>query len=364
MAENTSKTIEELIAICLAPSLEQSIDDRQILPEDYEEFKSNCSKHLPLLFDVLSEGITGEIFNFKDDNEDHLPLKVSLFRLICEQTFQFKHIENPFKVNNRETISVLNEFYDKILKNEEDKLFDKSFENYKSLLLSGKWKTELGASYGFLQFCEICLTRSEKFNKSEKVYFILSIATQFLENFSPDFKALGLQLFQIIVLRFDKTMLIGANIHKVIFKACLDNSRKMLNETCQILLWDTLVKSLTMDDGILKCEKWNELDDCLQVLFQKIKMESKAGIRDYLKLVLTFLIKTSSPFKNDLMNKSDKILALQNQVLVSEQRNVAFFRWIRDLCELFIFECLSTSNSRQRSTLDTINVSFMNNVIS
>lgn len=233
-------------------------------------------------------------------------------------------------------------------------------EIYKKKLLDNKWKLDIGSTYGFLFFCDLYLTHQDIQLDLQTILFVLSIASQFIDCIHGEIKLLGLRLYSLIVAHSPVKLLLESNVHKVVIKSCLDNAQKLLPDDCLVLLWDNVTQAVCLDEkGILQDLNWNELDDSLHLLFQKIKLESKREIRrelrGFLKKVVVKCYTLNHKEVDKLLNDRD-FLKIQREITDNQTKNVKLFRWITDLKELFIFECLSVNNC-EASTEEVLIVS-------
>lgn len=345
--------LAKIIPTCLVPALKVSVDDQQILKEHFEEFINAITYSLPQLLDSISHSDL-----IAEPNEESLELVLDIRRdlmlLICEQSLSESGISAHFQIEGDLYRNILKEIGEKLLLNDRHNVALKIFNKYQALLGEGKWKREYGASFGFVRYCDMYYAHASSKANVQEIMFILSIAAQFLENFNVDHKFLGLKLSDIIIENCERTFLVDSNIHMVIFKNCLDNSQKLLDDhNCQALLWRNIIRTLTLDATILGNYKWNEVDDAMKILFLKIKMESKRDLRRELRrLMVDLMIKCSPAVKSESVGCVESV---RQDVLKTAEWNVKWFRWIRELIELFVFECLSISNSTE-STADVIRV--------
>lgn len=324
------RTLKELIESCLLPELVQDVEDLPIHADNFEEFKKSLNYNLPLVLDHLSNQELIYHLN-QDDDDDILQLRCQLIMLLCEQA----PIGQPFRVNSNS---------DKLwtgLRSKAAPLITpgslaKCLQLYKDKLMEGRWKRNLGSTYGFVHFAELHLKNIDP--DLPTTLFVLAIASQFMECIHAEIKQLALSLYKLILLQCPKKLILDANVNKVIISICLENAQKLLKDDCLINLWDNVKEAIIMDERITKDLNWNELDDALQLLFQRIKLEGDRRSRERLRNILLEIIIKCRPHSADYKDTMSR----QNSKNYTE--NVKLFRWIVDLKELYIFECLSISN--------------------
>lgn len=219
---------------------------------------------------------------------------------------------------------------------------------YQEKLADKKWRMDIGSAYGFVYFCGVYLKGQSTDTDHRSMLYILSMASQFIDCIHGEIKLLGLRLYELILAHCPPGEIVKANVHRVVIRSCLDNCQKLLPNDCLLLLWKVIADSVCLPGGqIIDDLSWNELDRSLQQLFQKIKLEGSREIRQNLRSILKRMIVEcyggEQEAKNDL--EGSDVLVTQQKILRKKKKNIKIFRWITDLKELYLFECLSISNS-------------------
>lgn len=345
----------ELIGICTLPQLLQDIEDNAIHKDNFVEFTKILEINFPVLLDLLSS--PAFIQELCDEEEhDTLLLRQKLILLMCEHAPITPNTIPPYTIDNSELFGNLRRICLSHLTS--GPLLTQCMDIYKQQLLDNKWKRSMGTCYGFVYFCDLFTNSPDNQVDLQSILFILSIASQFIDCIHGEIRLLGLRLYAIILTQCPRQQILETNVHKVIIKSCLDNSQKLLAEDCLLLLWTCVTQAVCLDDQrLLKDLNWNEVDDSLHLLFQKIKLESNRALRQKLRSLLqAIVIKcVGEPAAGELLATSD-LLQVQQEIHSRAIKNVKLFRWLRDFKELFIFECLSVSNSVE-STKEALLVS-------
>lgn len=345
--------LSELITVCSVPQLLRDIEENPIHADNFQDYTKTLEDNVTTLLDLISDRqfIAEELD--KDDDCDVVQLQLRLLMLMCEHAPINGHIHPPYSTKRTHFWSTLNTICTRHFSS--GRLLAQCLELYKVQLLGKKWRTEIGACHGFVYFSELLL--NSQVQDLQTLLFFLSIASQFIDCIHGEIKLLALRLYDVLLRRCPSKLILDSNVHKVVIKSCLDNCQKLLNEDCLVLLWTNVGQALCMDAaGILKDLNWNELDDSLNLLLQKIKLEGKREIRQKLRAVLLRIINTCSGHGEKQCETSRDLLDLQQRVAKGKWKNVKLYRWTADLKELFIFECLSVSNSIE-STKEVLMVS-------
>lgn len=344
--------LSELVDVCSVPQLNQDIEDHPIDRSQFMEFTEILAINLPVLLDLLSnQEFILELSS--EDDSDNVLMRQRLVMLMCEHAPVIPGHTPPYSVDNPELwinlkrICLSSEIASRSV------LVD-CLASYKERLLNSKWKRDLGSAHGFVYFCDVYLSSGDNPMDLQTILFILSIASQFIDCIHAEVKLLGLRLYAVILVRCPREMVLDTNVHKVVIKSCLDNCQKLIPDECLLLLWDDVVEAVCLDQAMLEDLNWNELDDCLHLLFQRIKLEGKREMRAKLRSKLQrIIVKCYGPGGEEIL-KDEDMLSVQQKII--GRQNVKLFRWIVDLKELFIFECLSVSNCAD-STEEALRVS-------
>lgn len=341
--DSRKRTLKELVEVCLVPGLVRDVEDYPIHPDSFQEFRKSLEINLPLLLDHLSsQDVLLELD--EDDDCDIKQLRLQFIMLMCEQAPNGQ----PFRLNSDLVWNGLEARSNPYVTAE---LLTKGLERYKEQLIDGKWKRNLGPAFGFAHFAELHLREIKP--DLEITMFLLSIASQFIECIHAEIKQLALMLYHLILSQCPKKLILEANVNKVIISICLQNSQKLLKDECLISLWVNVKSAILMDDRITSDYNWNELDDGLQLLFQRIKLEGDRRARESMRNILLEIIMRCCREPVGLREIRHSNLEDHRSA-----ENVKLFRWIADLKELYIFECLSISNCVE-STLNSLQVSLI-----
>lgn len=338
------------------PLLIQDVEDHSIDKGTFTEFIQILDVNLPVLLDLLSQSDFIQELTTEDDNDLAL-LRKRLIMMMCEHAPILPGLYPPYTSNNHDLWININ----RICSSSElstPSLLHECLSTYKDRLLSHKWRRDMGSSHGFVYYCHLYLQSLGGKVDLQTVLFILSIASQFIDCIHGEVKVLGLRLYSIILTQCPSELVLDANVHKVVIKSCLENSQKLLNDDCVLLLWDDVVQAVTLDEKMMADLNWNELDDGLHLLFQRIKLEGKRGMRQKFRKSLMQVIKACFGREmKDLFGGKD-LSKVQQEMMrrTTVEMNEKLFRWITDLKELFIFECLSVSNCAE-STEEALRVS-------
>lgn len=309
----------------------------------------------PVLLDFLSNNERIQEIIAEDDPEA-ARLRQQLIMLMCEHSPIMPGVYPPFTAESPAFAVHLNRI---CVTNHitSGHILGQCLQDYKDLLLDSKWRLAIGTSYGFVSFCHLYLNSRDIHVDLQTLLFILSIASQFIECIHGAIKLLSLRLYELILGHGPPQLILASNVHKVVIKSCLDNAQKLLSDECLLLLWSNVAQALILDEkGLLQDLHWNELDDSLLLLFQRIKLEGKRKVRAQLRGVLADIIRKCFETKGALSFRNDgDCIETQQEITRMQIKNVKLFRWITDLKELFIFECLSVSNGTE-STKETLSV--------
>lgn len=345
--------LSELMAVCSVPPLIRDIEENPIHADNYQEFTNILERNISDLLDLISDRQFIDEELDKDDDSDVVQLQLRLLMLMCEHAPINGDLHPPYTTTNRICWKTLNQVCTNHFSS--GRLLGQCLELYKVQLLGQKWRTQIGACHGFVHFSELLF--KAQVEDLQTLLFILSIASQFIDCIHGEIKLLALRLYDLLLHRCSAKLILDSNVHKVVIKSCLDNCQKLLSEDCLVLLWTNVGQALCMDDaGILKDLNWNELDDSLNLLLQKIKLEGKREIRQKLRSVLMRIVNTCSGHGEKQCETNMDLMDLQQRVAKGKWKNVKLYRWTADLKELFIFECLSVSNSVE-STKEALMVS-------
>ncbi|GAB0087449.1 hypothetical protein DMENIID0001_017510 [Sergentomyia squamirostris] len=320
---------EKLLESCILPESHVDITENPLDTISFKEFKECLQQVCPNLFDLISahegELLTNEL--------ETLKFRTLLAEFLFEQCGECNFFRTE-EINLRKNIGNLEAKIAKMVKTDSDLLRD-LIRVYKEKLTGIRWKRNLGAIYGFLRFCDI-LHESSKEILPELDFgmFILSIATQLLETTDPSFKYCGLKLFKNLMKISSHEQLQSRNIFEVIYSQCKDNIDKVTTAEGTELLWICIGCTIGKCDIIEEKQyDWNIIDDSLEKLIYKLKMESNPAIKKILRRALV-----------DILVKEH-----------STGNNMRCYRWVKSLLDLIVFQLLSVTDVPEE-TKETIQV--------
>ncbi|XP_055696655.1 uncharacterized protein LOC129797835 [Lutzomyia longipalpis] len=342
---------EKMLESCLLPECIYDITENPLDGNQFIEYREHLKHVLPTLFDLISSREL-ELF---DVIPETLKFRRLFVEFVCEQRGDCDLFRTDVDNLVKNLVSCEGKLK-KILQSDKD-LRKEMFVVYKSKLLGQAWKKHLGAIHGFLCFCRTSFEGDATETLDlDKEMFILSIGTQFLENVDPSFKLCGLKLFCLLLECSNEDSLIETNTHCVIYSQAMDNIQKLLNEECSRAIWKCIWLAVSKDKTLARDPEWNKLDDCLNILIYRLKIESQPSTKRFLKETLLRFVSFSVVADKreigvDLNNLSAQNLnELLDELLKSKGAtidNFKCYRWAKNLLDLFVVQLLTIASTRQ-----------------
>lgn len=183
----------ELIRLCLVPELITDIDTQQIEPAHFNEFKRILDENLHLLFDLLQQ-YESVLFDKTTETQD---FRKQFVLLLCEQSVP----DAPYKTDQlmlQQNVTYLAEkWFRKLI--DEKCILEMVLQHYKTLIKVDVWKRNIGAIFGFHRFCQLNYKSNNELLQMNEVFFVLATGTLLLEHYEPDYKRMGIDLYNILM---------------------------------------------------------------------------------------------------------------------------------------------------------------------
>ncbi|XP_055323516.1 uncharacterized protein LOC129578662 [Sitodiplosis mosellana] len=260
----------EQLKHCLLPELDRDIGDEPLVKEDFGIFRYGLEMNLQLLFDVIAKKERILLEPFKEDNTFRIH-----FVLFLQQ--QSGYDEAPFQTDN-ESISkqirfLTDKYYKKVAS--EPTIRNECLKYYKEKLTANKWKRNIGAVYGFLQMVKLHQRLIQTKFTSDDCLFMLSVGMHLVEYFEPVYKKFGIIIFNILLEYGNSSDLQKLNLYQVISKKLMQPLiQNMTDEEGTVLVLSCVYKCIESFEGWRDPSMWNEVDDVLEIIMDRIPIET------------------------------------------------------------------------------------------
>ena len=333
--ENLIERALNVSSACLLPALREDCDAKPISPTDFNEFRMMLNDQLHLLLDILYHNenlLKSEAF----DNQLVL-LRVNIFLITCEQTEPNQFFQTDQKI----LIDSLARLAEDNLKHFNDAVTKKVIQVYKDGLQKDCWKKQFGLIHGFPKFCEIMLKEKPESFNADIYLFILSVGSNLVLHYDPNFKTIGLKIYRTMLEHGDKNLLKELNIHQVVYSESFNMMRKSSEPDFNEHLYECLFQAVKIEEKTVKTSRWCKFDDVLQELLTQLCSESDLKIS---LLLLNKLMKFCGIIYDGLvMELPDGELDqlehhYKNLMLKASKTNYRTMRWIKRLLQVMVTE--------------------------
>ncbi|KAJ6633399.1 hypothetical protein Bhyg_16816, partial [Pseudolycoriella hygida] len=264
-SEKVSLAIE-LLQLCLLPELITDIDSQLVEPEHFKEFKRHLDENLHLLFDLLQQH---EECLFVNATETQTFRKYFVL-MLCEQSAENALHRTDDLMVQQNIAHLIEKWFRKIVS--EKSVLELVLQHYKMCIKVDVWKKNIGAIFGFHRFCQLNYKSNNELKITE-IFFVLATGTLLSEHYEPQYKQLGIDLFNIMMTFSNKSDILTANIHHAVYATCSLNIPKIQDHKCSVELWKCLYKCLEIDVSWKRTSDWHKVDQLMMDLLRSIAFE-------------------------------------------------------------------------------------------
>lgn len=329
--------VTELTESCLIPTLKVNIGDQLISAESFKEIQPALQNNLRQLLDTFHAHKTELLENDVNTCE----FRKLFILVLCEQSAN----NTVFQVQDSKIVDAIQDLYQQLVKKicqADSQLLSGVMDNFTQKLNKDVWKRNLGAMYGFQQFCLTCYCDDNAIPlNSNEAQFILSRALCFADHFEPELKIIALQLFNVLLNKKQIEVVKLMNVHLVIHKEVLTMVEKAKETNFIEKLWNCLYNCLYIEEGDkTNFKSWSQFDTTFKKLTERVGFEdNKLHTILYLNILNRFI----------LMGRKETIEG-EFEVVVEELRkikhpNYRMFRWVKRLFELYQNEAYKLGGS-------------------
>ncbi|XP_055587553.1 uncharacterized protein LOC129739999 [Uranotaenia lowii] len=348
----------DLIKCCKLPRLTRSVDEAPLTPATFQEFLACLNATLPKIFDLITQH-GNRLLGYDPYNQDNLDFRLQLVLIVTEQLhdpqgpvldFQTEHLVFRAQISRIYSEGLLENI---VLGEGADQLQKHLWQHYQKVLPGKEWMFHLGDLLSFIRICELLfsglLPNVPELTQSI-ASLMLSIGISLVEYHDPEYELFGLRLFNVLLNKEHRKLMMDSNIHQVVFQNAFRLNAKSKKEQFLRNLWQCHYQYLELTEAHSKdFSKWSKLDDVIETLLDGLAFEQNLEQSSVLLLYLLKLLTIDLP--NHTIDDLDDIQALDNKchlyepvledlrkLCALEFRNRRFYRWQKRLLSMLPFE--------------------------
>ncbi|XP_054725801.1 uncharacterized protein LOC129235788 [Anastrepha obliqua] len=322
--------LQDLIASSFVPALKNDLDDTPLQSEQFNEYRKYLELQVPILYDLLQQK---QQWIFESEEQEAFETLANLLALLCEITAT----STIYRLSDEKIQRNANRILREQLPIKTVAVEQLIFTFYQEKLNKVKWKKQLGAVHGFLQFLQLqyCAQTIPK----QWVNFCLSIGLTVRESHEPTCKRMGILIFQLLLNSSNFSYIQEQNIHSVIYDSAYKDVDFLDSVESATDVWKCLYSCLNFFTD-LDSFKWSQLDDLMEKAIKNVTMASDSIISlCHLQFVIKFAVYFAINQK-EIENHCES--DLNDPAALEQCRNVCvtnnsytIFRWAKNILNMF-----------------------------